>query len=245
MCHDDDSRPPSPPAVGEVAHHGRVDLTAADGNTFAAYRAEPVRRNGRNVVILPDVRGLHPYYEHLAVRFAEAGFSSVAVDYFGRTNGVATRDDSFDWASEIGKVRPEQVAVDVAAATDLLTVDAAGPVFTVGFCFGGSQSWRLAAGDLPLAGCIGFYGRPSMVTDVEGDVHLPLLMMVAGGDAYTPQDDFQQMDSRLTAAGRDHAMHVYDGAPHSFFDRSYGEWEDACSDAWARMIDFTDVHAAG
>ena len=47
--------------------------------------------DGRNVVILPDVRGLHPYYEALAVRFAEAGFHAVAFDYFGRTQGAAQR----------------------------------------------------------------------------------------------------------------------------------------------------------
>ena len=71
MCHDDDSRPPSPPVVGEVSSHGLITLTAADGNSFAAYEAIPATPNGRNVVILPDVRGLHPYYEALAVRGSE------------------------------------------------------------------------------------------------------------------------------------------------------------------------------
>ena len=30
-----------------------------------------------------------------------------------------------------------------------------------------------------------------------------------------------------------------EGAPHSFFDRSYGEWESACADAWSRILAFT------
>jgi carboxymethylenebutenolidase len=37
---------------------------------------------------------------------------------------------------------------------------------------------------------------------------------------------------------------VYDGAPHSFFDRSYGEWEDACRDAWEHILTLTDRVAA-
>jgi carboxymethylenebutenolidase len=248
MCHDEDSRPPGPPSVGPVAEHRLVELTARGGSAFAAYHAKPdvaaaAGGGGRSIVILPDVRGLHPYYEQLAIRFAEAGFHAVAIDYFGRSKGVSERGDDFDWQAEIGTVRPEHVADDVAAAAAFLALDSAGPVFTVGFCFGGSQSWRLAASELPLAGCIGFYGRPSMVADVEPDIHLPLLMLVAGGDAFTPLKDFQDMDVRLTAAGKEHETYVYDGAPHSFFDRSYGEWGEACRDAWRRILSFTGTHA--
>ncbi|MGX7677466.1 dienelactone hydrolase family protein [Jatrophihabitans sp. DSM 45814] len=242
MCHDDDSRPPSPPTVGEVSEHGLLTLTASDGNQFAAYRAVPAQSNGKSVVILPDVRGLHTYYEQLAIRFAEAGFNAVAIDYFGRTLGVGQRDDSFDWQTEIRKVQPEHVALDAKAATAYLKEQAAGPVFSVGFCFGGSQSWRLSASDLDLNGCMGFYGRPSLVADVEDAIHLPVLMLVAGADG-TPQEEFHEMDARLTERGQEHEMYVYEGAPHSFFDRSFGDWADACSDAWQRMLAFTSAHA--
>jgi carboxymethylenebutenolidase len=244
VCHDDESRPPGPPRVGGVTRHGPLQLTTEDGYTLAAYGAEPEEPAGKGVVILPDVRGLHPYYEQLAVRFAEAGFSAVAMDYFSRIRGPARRDDAFDWRAEIGNVRPEQVATDAAAAVDHLRTRAAGPLFTVGFCFGGSQSWRLAASDLPLAGCVGFYGRPSMVVDVEPDIHLPLLMLIAGNDAATPLSESVAMDERLTNAGKAHEAYVYDGAPHSFFDRSYGEWQEACNDAWRRILTFTDTYAA-
>jgi carboxymethylenebutenolidase len=243
MCHDDDSRPPSPPTVGPVATQESLQLTAQDGNRFAAYRAAPETGNGKNVVILPDVRGLHPYYEQLAIRFAEAGFNAVAMDYFGRSLGVGRRGDDFDWKNEIGNVKPEYVAADVTAASEYLTAQNPGPVFTVGYCFGGSQSWRLAAGDVPLAGCLGFYGQPRMIADVEADVHRPMLLMVAGGDAVTPVSAFQELDGRLTAAGKDHEMHIYDGAPHSFFDRSFGAWQEACDDAWQRILSFTAAHA--
>jgi carboxymethylenebutenolidase len=241
MCHDDDSRPPSPPIIGEVADHGLLTLTGADGNTFAAYRAVPAEPNGRNVVILPDVRGLHPYYEALAVRFAEAGFHAVAFDYFGRTQGAEQRPDGFDWQSEIGTVTPEGVASDVAASAAWINEAHEGPTFTLGFCFGGSQSWRLSAGDLGLAGVMGFYGRPSMLADVEESLRTPLLLLVGGADAATPVEEFEALDARLTERGVAHEMHVYPGAPHSFFDRAFAEWRDACADAWGRILSFTGV----
>jgi carboxymethylenebutenolidase len=240
MCHDDDSRPPSPPVVGEVAGQGLITL-AAGSTDFAAYQADPAATPQVGFVILPDVRGLHPYYEALAVRFAEAGFASVAIDYFGHTLGVGQRDDSFDWQTEIARVEPGMVVADAGAAVSYLRGKGVRDVFTVGFCFGGSQSWRLAASDLDLAGCIGFYGRPALVANVEADIHHPLMMLVAGADG-TPQEDFIGMDARLEAAGKVHEMHVYAGAPHSFFDRSFADWHEACADAWQRIFSFVDAH---
>ena len=152
------------------------------------------------MVILPDVRGLHAYYEQLAVRFAEAGFHAVAIDYFGRTQGVAERADGFDWQSEIGTLTDEGVASDVAAAVAHLGTVHAGPTFTLGFCFGGSHSWRLSAGDLGLSGVMGFYGRPAMIADVEDSMRTPLLLLVAGADAATPVEEFEALDARLSAA---------------------------------------------
>jgi len=240
MCHDDDSRPPSPPVVGEVAGQGLITLTADDGNAFAAYQAIPANPNGRNVVILPDVRGLHPYYEALAVRFAEAGFHAVAFDYFGRTQGVGQRGDDFDWQSEIGQLTPEMFVNDARAAAAHVRSLNGGPTFTVGFCMGGSHSWRMSATDIGFAGCIGFYGRPPMIADVEDQFRKPLLLLVGGNDQATPVADFEALDARLTERGLDHEMYVYEGAPHSFFDRAFAEWKPACDDAWLRILAFTD-----
>jgi len=240
MCHDDDSRPPSPPFVGEVAGQGLITLTADDGNAFAAYQAIPANPNGRNVVILPDVRGLHPYYEALAVRFAEAGFHAVAFDYFGRTQGVGQRGDDFDWQSEIGQLTPEMFVNDARAAAAHVRSLNGGPTFTVGFCMGGSHSWRMSATDIGFAGCIGFYGRPPMIADVEDQFRKPLLLLVGGNDQATPVADFEALDARLTERGLDHEMYVYEGAPHSFFDRAFAEWKPACDDAWLRILAFTD-----
>ena len=55
-------------------------------------------------MILPDVRGLYLFYEELALRFAEAGIDALAIDYFGRTAGVAKRDADFDHAPHVKQV---------------------------------------------------------------------------------------------------------------------------------------------
>lgn len=239
MCHSTDSRPPAPPVVGQVLIHERIELTAADGNRFLAYRAEPAEPNGRSVVILPDVRGLHPYYRDLAVRFAEAGFRAVAIDYFGRTAGLGERDDSFDFKPHFQQATNANVRLDAAAATELLAEH--GPVYTVGFCFGGAQAWRQAAEGNGLAGGIGFYGVLRLIDEVPTTPGTPLLLLLASADKATSPEEYAEFTAKLDTAGTAHESHVYEGAPHSFFDRTATEWQDYCADAWQRMLAFTGV----
>ncbi|WP_433439275.1 dienelactone hydrolase family protein [Nonomuraea sp. CA-141351] len=240
MCHSTDSRPPAPPIQGEVASHEQTELTAADGNRFLAYRAEPAEPNGRSVVILPDVRGLHPYYRDLAVRFAEAGFRTIAIDYFGRTAGLGDRGDDFDYMTHVKQLSSDHVRADAKAATDALD----GPVFTVGFCMGGAQSWRQAFEGNGLAGGIGFYGALRAIGEPKTGPGAPLLMLLAGADTATTPEQFATFEDALDQVGTGHEKVVYDGAPHSFFDRSYAEWADACQDAWRRILSFTERHSS-
>lgn len=240
MCHAPDSRPPAPPVIGAVASQGPIALTGIDGTALSAYGATPAESRGISVVILPDVRGLHPYYRDLAVRFAEAGYDAVALDYFDRLVGPGERGDGFDYKPLVDQVRPENVASDVGVAADDLAARGAGPTFTVGFCFGGGMSWRMSAVVPGLAGAIGFYGRLALAAEVVDDLQVPILMLLGGADTATPQADLDAFTERLDERDFTYEKHVYDGAPHSFFDRSFADWQDASADAWERILHFTD-----
>jgi carboxymethylenebutenolidase len=239
MCYTDDSLPPLPPVVGGAASdHGDIHLTASDGNRFMAHFARAAEPIGAGMVVMPDVRGLHHFYKELAQRFAEAGIDAVAIDYFGRTAEDGPRDESFEFRPHVEKTTPEGIAADVRAAVEYLRVeDGVDSVFTVGFCFGGAQSWRQAAAGHGLAGAIGFYGVPSRARDVVPQMRAPLLLLVAGAD-HTPQEEFHRFDAELTEAGVPHKMVVYEGAPHSFFDRTFDAHQEAAADAWRQMLDF-------
>jgi carboxymethylenebutenolidase len=249
MCHTDDSRAPAPPRTGPVGEHGELELVTSSGNHFRAFSAAPAAPARAAIVILPDVRGLHPYYEDLALRFAEAGYRAVAIDYFGRSAGMGKRDDAFDWKSHFQKVTPEGVAEDVGAAVAKIRSDPSGkrlPIFTVGFCFGGATSWRQSGEGHALAGCIGFYGGSPMkrAGPAIPKMTAPLLMLLGGADQGTPPEEFEQFAAAVRERGLDVKSHTYPGAPHSFFDRSFAEHRDACADSWARILAFTDRHSA-
>jgi len=242
MCFTNDQRPPDPPRSSEVGEHGRCELTASDGNRFAAYDAVPVTRRGTSLVLLPDIRGMHPYYTDLALSFALAGVDVVALDPYGRTAGTSPRDEGFDYMPHAKALEPAHVLADAHAAAARLRERSKDPVFTLGFCKFGAESWRLAATDLGAAGCLGFYGIPAGVLHDVAAMSAPLLVLAAGADQATSPQDNEAFDRALTEAGKEHEYVMYDGAPHSFFDRTFTDWTSACSDAWVRMLGFMDRH---
>ena len=243
MCYSDAARPPLPPIGGAAADQGDLTLTSADGTKFMAYFARASKPTGAGMVVMPDVRGLHHFYKELAQRFAEAGIDAVAIDYFGRTAGLGDRSESFEYMPHVEQTTQENIATEVAAAIAYLKSKDGGAVksvFTVGFCFGGSSSWNQSALNPALNGCIGFYGRPPRSEPYIAKMKAPLLLLVAGADAATTQEASRDFESQLKAAKVPHEMHVYEGAPHSFFDRTFEQWKDACDDAWRRILAFVE-----
>src|SRR5918994_88152 len=164
MCFELDSSPPIPVVRGAAVSHDDVVLESVDGTRFAAFVANPDDPKGVGVAILPDVRGLYRFYEELALRIAERGYTALAFDYFGRTAGAEKRGEDFDYIEHVRKTTPEQGQNDVAAAVAHLRENCAA-IFTLGFCFGGRHSWLATAGGHRLPGAVGFYGRPGEGAD--------------------------------------------------------------------------------
>jgi carboxymethylenebutenolidase len=245
MCYSLEARPPLPPIIGGSIDDRDLVLTAADGSRFAAYSVRATSPIGAGIVVMPDVRGLYTFYRELARRFAQAGVHAVAIDYFGRTAGTESRAEDFDFMSHVKQTTAEGIAADVGAAIAYLRSaegGAAGPIFTVGFCFGGSASWRQSAQQPGLAGAIGFYGRPANARDLIPQMKAPLLLLLAGDDRATAPDENDRFDRELTEAKVPHKKVVYEGAPHSFFDRSFEQYQQASEDAWRQMLGFIKEH---
>jgi carboxymethylenebutenolidase len=255
MCYDADARPPLPPIRGAALDSGEVTLMSADGTLVAAYAARAAAPSGAGIVILPDVRGLHPFFEELALRFAEAAIDAIAIDYFSRTAGTGRRGADFDYASHVPLTRHETLNADIAAAAAHLRSQDGGSVqrlYTVGFCFGGRLSYLQAASGIDAAGVIGFYGPPvgSNVAGLPAPAEeasrftCPVLEFWGGADRGIGAEAAQAFDQALDRAGVPHTSVSYPGAPHSFFDRHADEHAEASADAWRQMLDFMGVSQA-
>jgi carboxymethylenebutenolidase len=228
MCFDADARPPELPsdlvlpALGGGAAAEIIEVESSDGAHFAAALAGSSAGSGPGVIILPDVRGLYSFYIELAERFAAAGHHALAIDYFGRTAGAEVRDAEFDWMAHLPETSPEQVQADIAAAGEVLRErTGAQALVTLGFCFGGSQSFLAGSNpELGLAAVVGFYGTldptrigfsfpmPAPLPQVT-ETRTTLLGLFGGGDPLIPPEDIEAFDRGLDEAGVKHEC----GAP--------------------------------
>ena len=245
MCVPADAQLPDLDLPDSLPSGQRTTLTAADGATFAAYDVAAPQPTGTGFVILPDVRGLFGFYERLSDAVASAGFDTVAIDYFGRTLGTERRDPDWDPWPYVEQLDTGQVCDDVAAAVSQLRSEHnVERVVTVGFCMGGALSFRQGYAGHGLDGVIGFYGAPGKWRDVPpaidkaADYECPVLGLFGGADEAIPIADVEAFDAALESAGVEHEMHVYPGAPHSFFDRRFDDFGAECKDAWRRMLAF-------
>jgi carboxymethylenebutenolidase len=253
MCFPPEAVPPPVPdslrVTGDMPEARAVELAADDGTTVAAaYALAPEPGAGTAVLILPDVRGLFGYYSNLARSFAATGHSAIAIDYFGRTAGASARDADFEYLPHVKQTSPQQVQTDLRAARrHLAEVSGATSFVTVGFCFGGTQSY-LATTDpqLDLAGAVAFYGgldetRLGVFPHPAGEARRmsgPILALYGGADAGIGEDLRDEFSAALTDAGVAHEFVVYPGAPHSFFDRAHYDFAAECTDAWRRTLRF-------
>jgi carboxymethylenebutenolidase len=253
MCFEFDAQPPELPAELELAPIGGaaaaelIELRSADRTAFSAAFAESRAGAEPGVVILPDVRGLYRFYIELAERFAAAGHHAIAIDSYGRTAGLGPRDEGFDYAPHRTKTTPANIQADVAAAIGALRerTGALGAT-TVGFCFGGTHSLLTAANqDVDIDGAVSFYGlldggRLGINGPLQrvAEIRAPVLGLYGGADQAIPVEQVHEFDARLSELGVAHEIVIYDGAPHSFFDKKCDEFEEACEDAWRRTIGF-------
>ena len=255
MCFDHDALPPDLPAdlvVPRLAGGAAAEITtatSADGTPFSVALALSSQPREPAVVILPDVRGLYRFYAELAERFAAAGHHAIAIDPFGRTAGApGERDADWDFWPHVTQTTPAQLQEDINAATGVLQERGAATAFAVvGFCFGGAHAFLAATHpDLGLARAVGFYGKlgdgsrlgiPSPAEEAV-KTQVPVLGLFGGADEGIPEADRAKFAESLRTAQVSHEIHVYPGAPHSFFDRKQDQFADASADAWRRTLTF-------
>jgi carboxymethylenebutenolidase len=271
MCHSPEALPPKAAREGFLLESRRTVLETSDGGLAPAFLAKTlpgptsartdVEREGVSqpvvyraesspsrpgVVILPDQRGLHWFYERLAENFADAGIAAVAVDFYHRTAGTAFRGDDFDFAPHRGEVTTEHLVADADAGAAALRSEGVDRVYALGFCFGGRGA-LLQAVEPGWAGVVAFYGFPtresgdgrSPISDAhKGNVRCPVLGLFGAEDDSVGRDAPHEYQAALAEAGVQHEVAIYPGAGHSFFDRKMAEQGENCQDAWRRILEF-------
>jgi carboxymethylenebutenolidase len=249
MCVSDVSQPPIAAIEGGAIDSSELVLRSEDGTAFKAFAANAAEPSGAGIVVLPDVRGLHPFYHELTMRFAEAGHDAIAMDPYGRTAGTTPRGPEFDHMAHAPQATYDGLLADLRASSAELRRRTAGrdrALFTIGFCAGGRLAFDSAAAGLGLAGVMGFYGFPVGPTrtdvpapiEMVGEMTCPVLGLFGGGDRAISPAVVEEFEAALTRAGVRHRIVTYPDAPHSFFDKATIEHAPAATDAWQQVLGF-------
>ena len=231
-----------------------IQIPVADGTELPAYLARPaVRPAPAGLIVAHELFGVNPDIRQVAEDCAEAGYLTIAPEFYHRDSPPGHWLERTDTGRQQGfhllhTLTREQAVADVAAAMQWLR---AAPgierIAMIGFSAGGHLSY-LAACRLPVSRTAVLYGGWLPSTDIPMSQPTPtleltpgitgrLLYLVGEEDSLIDAGQRGQIRDALRAAGTDHELVSYPGAGHAFFWPDTPAFNQAArADAWARIL---------
>lgn len=232
----------------------RVEFAFA-GARVPVFVARPPSAPRVTVMMLGAIWSVTPHIEDLCVRLAREGIGAIAPCLF-RGQGIPARDAPPEVLRQVFLDFDDRRCLRdlraVARAAKGGRFGATEALVPWGFCLGGRFAHLLAAASADVAGAIVFYGRmrferqpakPFLPIELTGLIEVPYLGHFAEHDGLIPLADVDELRAALAERGVRHAVHVYPGAKHSFFDatRPADHHAAASALAWSRSLDFLDT----
>jgi carboxymethylenebutenolidase len=202
-----------------------IQLTAADGHTMDAYKAEPEGTPRGGIVVVQEIFGVNIHIREVCDGFAADGYTAIAPAMFDRVekgvdimydpDSIARgRDlkDACDW---------DNAVLDMNAAAEALA-----PLKTglVGYCWGGSLAWLAATRGTGVACTVSYYGGQVPLFKDETP-KVPVLLHFGDQDASIPMDAVEE----VRAVHPDLPLHVYEGAGHGFNCDHRGSYDEGAA----------------
>ena len=221
----------------------RIKLTASDGFTLNAYKAEPAGKPKGGVVVIQEVWGTNRWIRSEADRYAAEGYLAIAPALTDRMEmGYESDNYTPEQFVKIGELMKKfdmpKSMLDVAAAVK--AASAGGKVGITGYCFGGATSWRAAHFVDGLSAASGYYGG-GVMSYIDLAPKIPLEMHYAEKDHGIPVEQIEQLRARYPQVG----IYIYPG-DHGFCNADRADKYDAASThaANARTLAFFAKHLA-
>ena len=208
--------------------------------------------NGRApvVVVIQEVFGLSDWIRGVADQLAGEGFIAVAPDLLSGKGPGSGDSSSFGGQQEMVKatlsLQPPEILARLKAARDwaLKQPRANGKSATVGFCFGGNQSFAMAVAEPSLNAAVVYYGTaptdapavgggrgaagggappPFVPSDALKAIKAPVLGLYGGlmQDARIG-NTIAATEMKMKELGKVYEPHVFDGAAHGFLRAQTG-----------------------
>lgn len=198
-----------------------IKLTAADGVTIDAYRADPSGKPKGGIVVLQEIFGVNAHIRRVADGFAAQGYLVIAPALFDRAKpGVElgyTPEDMPAGVALVGEVGHDKTMLDVAAAVKAATEG--GKVGVVGYCWGGSLAYAAACSIDGVTAAVGYYGG-TIAKSLASKPKVPVILHFGEKDAHIPVSDVAAIKSALPQV----PVYTYD-AGHGFNCDARGSYD--------------------
>ena len=216
-----------------------ITLTASDGHSLSAYRADPPGKPRGGVVVIQEIFGVNSHIRQVADSFAADGYLAIAPAMYDRIQrgfdvGYTPED------IQAGRALKEKSPVDAAMMDVSAAIQAAaeaGKVGIVGYCWGGFVSWMAAARAKGLACAVPYYGG-GVTDNIAEQPKCPVMLHFGDKDAHIPLAGVE----KLKAAHPKQVVHVY-AAEHGFHCDHRGSYNAAAAKlARERTLEFFRKH---
>ena len=230
-----------------IRHHEWIDLKREDGSICKAFVVYPESNQPtKTVIVIHENRGLNDWARQFADELAANGYLVIAPDLISNTVDGVERTTDFentDKAREaIYALQQNKVTYDINSAFNYIKSDKAssGEVSVIGFCWGGSQSFRYATNNTDLKEALVFYGTAPKEADIYKQIQTPVYGFYGGNDnrvnaTITSTDSLMKLNNKV------YAYETYEGAGHAFMRRgSQADTNEANKTAhdqsWSRLL---------
>ncbi|SFO34523.1 MULTISPECIES: dienelactone hydrolase family protein [Actinomadura] len=178
---------------------------------------------GPGVLLVQEIFGVGDYMEAVAQDLVALGYVVGAPDMFWRIEPNWTTEHNEEalpkGMSMVSQFDWEKGVEDAAAALGVLKgLPEVGKVGVLGFCFGGTLAYLLAA-RAEVDSLVSFYGSgvPGMLEHLDA-VQAPTQFHFGGDDPYIPREDVAKVERAVD--GRDGMeIHVQEDGGHAFHNR--------------------------
>jgi carboxymethylenebutenolidase len=218
-------------------------VASPKGNgSIRGYFAQPANSSGKvpGVLVIHENRGLNPYVEDVARRFAVANYIAFAPDGLTSVGGFPGNDEQ--GAVKFREVNGDKMFEDFVAAAEWLKKNprSTGKIGAIGFCFGGGVVNRLAVRlGADLSAGAPFYGQPLSAEDAA-KIQTPMMLHYADPTKDTGIGQrIPAYEAALKENHKTYQLFVYEGAQHGFHNDTTPRYDEkAAKLAWDRTLEF-------
>lgn len=223
-----------------VTTHGEWVYVKRGADSIRAYVAYPERKTkAPAVIVIHEIFGLTEWEPTVADRLAKAGYVAILPDLLSSKYGRSPADAD-SGRKLIGDLEPERITSDldaVYAYVNGLGAVVKDQVGTIGFCWGGEQSFRYATNNPNLKAVVVCYGPPPDSAAIKR-IKAPVLGIYGENDERIT-GSLPEVTARMQSAGKTYTTEVYPGTGHGFLKPGrQGSDGPQVDRAWKRILEF-------